>query len=173
MTAFGNQTLAARMVGLCRNRWWILDVAAKLPIVATEEDGEPESAVPAVLVSPAVSRAESPVHVERMAHAEDSGGIDQPPGAPGLAEANFDRKLVRNLLAYLITDPDVAMEFFYARLFADHPDLRGLFPYEMTQTRVAVFRQLATLVRNLADAKGTLEALGLLARDHRKFGVKH
>ncbi len=111
--------------------------------------------------------------METIAHAEDSGGIDQPSGAPGLAEANFDRNLVRNLLAYLITDPDVAMEYFYARLFADHPDLRGLFPYEMTQTRVAVFRKLVTLVRNLADAGGTREALGLLARDHRKFGVKH
>src|ERR1022692_4347863 len=87
-------------------------------------------------------------------------------------DASFDRQLVRDLLAHLITDPDVAMEYFYARLFADNPGLRGLFPYTMTQTRDAVFGMLAGLVRKLDDEEATQGVLGQLARDHRKFGVK-
>jgi len=64
------------------------------------------------------------------------------------------------------------MEYLYARLFADNPGLRGLFPYTMTQTRVAVFGLLARLVGMLDDEEATQGALGQLARDHRKFGVK-
>ncbi len=64
------------------------------------------------------------------------------------------------------------MEYFYGRLFADHPDLRGLFPYEMTQTRVAVFRMLTEVLAGLEDEGRTEQALAGMARDHRKFGVR-
>ena len=64
------------------------------------------------------------------------------------------------------------MEYFYARLFADHPELRGLFPYEMTQTRAAVFRMLTTVLTGLDDERQTEQQLAQIARDHRKFGVR-
>jgi NAD(P)H-flavin reductase/hemoglobin-like flavoprotein len=89
-----------------------------------------------------------------------------------LPDASFDRQLVRELLAHLSTDHDAAMNYFYARLFADNPGLRGLFPYTMTETRAAVFEMLASLVRKLDDEVETQRALGQLARDHRKYGVK-
>jgi len=108
----------------------------------------------------------------QFAHTESSARLRQPGTQPGSPDASFDRPLVRDLLAHLITDPDVAMEYFYARLFTDNPGLRGLFPYTMTQTRVAVFGMLARLVWNLDDEEATQAALGQLARDHRKFGVK-
>ena len=98
--------------------------------------------------------------------------LGQPGTQSGRPDASFDRGLVRELLAHLITDPDAAMEYFYARLFADHPGMRGLFPYTMTQTRAAVFGVLARLVWMLDDEEATRQALGQLARDHRKFGVK-
>lgn len=64
------------------------------------------------------------------------------------------------------------MEYFYARLFTDHPELRGLFPYEMTQTRAAVFRMLTAVVAGLEDERQTKELLARIGRDHRKYGVR-
>jgi NAD(P)H-flavin reductase/hemoglobin-like flavoprotein len=87
-------------------------------------------------------------------------------------DTSFDRRLVRAVLGRLGADQDAAMEYFFARLFADHPDLRGLFPYEMTQTRAAVFRMLTTLLTGLDDQRCTEQTLGQIARDHRKFGVR-
>jgi len=64
------------------------------------------------------------------------------------------------------------MEYLYARLFADNPDLRGLYPYSMRHTRAAVFRMLAALAGKLDDEQELVEALGRIARDHRKFGLR-
>lgn len=88
------------------------------------------------------------------------------------AEPSFDHHLVASVLGRLAADQDASMEYFYARLFADHPDLRGLFPYEMTQTRVAVFRMLTAVLTGFGDRPGTERRLAGLARDHRKFGVR-
>jgi NAD(P)H-flavin reductase/hemoglobin-like flavoprotein len=123
-----------------------------------------ESAVPAAVAAAAVP--------PQFAHTESSARLGEPGTQPGLPDASFDRQLVRQLFAHLNADPDVAMKYFYARLFADNPGLRGLFPYTMTQTRAAVFGMLASLVRNLDDEGETQRALGQLARDHRKYGVK-
>ena len=133
--------------------------------MATARDrDQPETAVPAALAASAGPR--------QFAQTESSAGLGQPGTLPRPPDASFDRQLVRELLADLITDPDVAMEYFYARLFADNPGLRGLFPYTMTQTRAAVFGMLARLVWMLDDEEATRGALGQLARDHRKFGVR-
>lgn len=64
------------------------------------------------------------------------------------------------------------MEYLYAWLFTAYPDLRGLFPHAMTQTRAAVFARFASLMAGLDDQQRTEQALARLAVDHRKFGVK-
>jgi len=64
------------------------------------------------------------------------------------------------------------MEYFFARLFAGHPDLRALFPYSMTQTRAAVFGMLCALIGKLDNEQEAAQALAGLAMDHRKFGVR-
>ena len=92
--------------------------------------------------------------------------------APRPPRPSFDRQQVRAVLGRLGADQDAAMEYFYARLFADHPELRGLFPYEMTQTRAAVFRMLTTVLTGLDDERQTEQQLAQIARDHRKFGVR-
>jgi NAD(P)H-flavin reductase/hemoglobin-like flavoprotein len=133
--------------------------------VATARDRDrSESAVPAAFAASAVPR--------QFAHTESAARLGQPGTPSGPPDASFDRPLVRELLAHLSADPDAAMEYFYARLFADNPGLRGLFPYTMTQTRAAVFGMLARLVGMLDDEEAAQEALGQLARDHRKFGVR-
>lgn len=83
-----------------------------------------------------------------------------------------ERRLVRESFALLAADPQQSMEYLYARLFADAPELRSLYPLAMTHTRTAVFEALAKMIAGLEDAPGTERLLDLLARDHRKFGVR-
>jgi NAD(P)H-flavin reductase/hemoglobin-like flavoprotein len=93
------------------------------------------------------------------------------PGPADQAGARFDRHQVRAVLGRLGADQTAAMEYLFARLFADHPELRGLFPYEMTQTRAAVFRMLTAVLSGLDDGRADRQ-LARIARDHRKYGVR-
>ena len=86
--------------------------------------------------------------------------------------ADFDRRPIRDLLKHLAADPDVAMEYLFARLFVAHPGLRGLFPHALTQTRAAVFGELAGIIAGLDDQERIEQVLARLAVQHRKFGVK-
>ncbi len=129
--------------------------------MASARDREPDSGLPAAFAGSAVPR--------QFARTENSARLGRQAKEPNSAEASFDRRLVRELLGHLTADPDVAMEYFYARLFTDNPGLRGLFPYAMTQTRAAVFRMLTALVKNLDDEHATAQALGQIARDHRAW----
>ncbi len=105
--------------------------------------------------------------------------IESPAARPGQAalpeqvrpEAP-ERRLVSESFAVLAADPQQSMEYLYARLFADAPELRSLYPLAMTHTRTAVFEALARMIAGLEDATGTERMLDLLARDHRKFGVR-
>ncbi|GII75228.1 oxidoreductase [Sphaerisporangium rufum] len=60
---------------------------------------------------------------------------------------------------------------FYAKLFADHPQLREMFPPAMNAQRDRLLHALTQVVLNLEDGPGLTEYLGQLARDHRKYGV--
>jgi len=61
--------------------------------------------------------------------------------------------------------------YFYARLFAENPLLRALFPPAMDQQRDKLFQALTKIVWSL-DSPDTLSAfLSQLGRDHRRFGV--
>jgi len=106
----------------------------------------------------------------QFARTESSAHFGEPASRPG-ADGSFDRRPIRDLISHMAGDPDGAMEYFFARLFAGHPDLRALFPYSMTQTRAAVFGMLCALAGKLDDEQETAQALAGLAIDHRKFGV--
>jgi len=108
----------------------------------------------------------------QFARTESSGGLGGDEGPACIAAADFDRRAIKELLADMAADPDGAMEYLYARLFTAHPQLRGLFPHAMTQTRAVVFRELTALIGGLDDRQRTERALAQVARDHRKFGVK-
>lgn len=108
----------------------------------------------------------------QFARTESWSGIAEEERRPPISPAEFDRRVIKELLADVAGDPDGAMEYLYARLFTFHPDLRGLFPHAMTQTRSAVFRELTRLLAGIDDQQATEQALAQVARDHRKFGVK-
>jgi len=131
--------------------------------VASARDRDHEPPIPAAVAGSPIPR--------QFARTDASARLGQSEPRR-VVDAAFDRRPIRDLLARAAGDPDRAMEYFFARLFADHPDLRGLFPYSMTQTRASVFGMLAVLVRQLDDEHETSRALAMIARDHRKFGVR-
>ena len=103
----------------------------------------------------------------------ESSAPQAPPESSAKAiTADFDRRPIQDGLRHLAADPNTAMEYLFSRLFAAHPGVRGLFPYGMTQTRAAVFGELARIIAGLDDQKRTEHALARLAVDHRKFGVR-
>jgi NAD(P)H-flavin reductase/hemoglobin-like flavoprotein len=122
------------------------------------------TSVPVALATPTVP--------PRTAATETSARLAQPEASASAITPDFDRRPIRDLRKHLATDPDAAMEYLFARLFAAHPGLRGLFPHGMTQTRAAVFNELAGIIAGLDDQERTEQALARLAVDHRKFGVK-
>jgi NAD(P)H-flavin reductase/hemoglobin-like flavoprotein len=65
-----------------------------------------------------------------------------------------------------------AMEYFYARLFVQNPELRSMFPLAMSTHRQRVFDTLAAMVASMGSPGELADQVGQLARDHRKFGVK-
>jgi len=95
----------------------------------------------------------------QFAHTESSAGLAREEGPPCIAAADFDRRAIKELLADMAADPDGAMEYLYARLFIAHPQLRGLFPHAMTQTRAVVFRELTALIGGLDDRQRTERCL--------------
>jgi NAD(P)H-flavin reductase/hemoglobin-like flavoprotein len=85
---------------------------------------------------------------------------------------DFDTALVKEAFAHVAAHAPYAMEYFYAHLFIQHPELRGMFPLTMSEHRAHVFDALAQLVWSM-DSPAALSAyLEQLGREHRKFGVK-
>ena len=105
----------------------------------------------------------------QFARTESPQGAPAPAATPGLGD--LDRALVRESFGRLLAAPDDAMEFMFARLFVEHPELRALFPMSMEQTRIAVAGMLGRLIGGLDDRDVSERLLGQVARDHRKYGV--
>ena len=92
-----------------------------------------------------------------------------PDPADGL---DFDAPLVKEAFAHVAAHARYAMEYFYAHLFSQHPEIRGMFPLTMSEHRERVFSALAQLVWSM-DSPAALSAyLEQLGREHRKFGVR-
>ena len=106
----------------------------------------------------------------QFARTESPQGPPAPAATPGLGDA--DRALIRESFGRLLAAPDDAMKFLFARLFVEHPELRGLFPLSMAQTRSALAGLLGRLIAGLDDRQSAERLLGQVARDHRKYGVR-
>ena len=92
-----------------------------------------------------------------------------PAGLPAAEDAAL---LEENL--HLIEDrSDRFVNYFYATLFLESPDLRSLFPAAMDAQRDRLFRALLGAVRNLGAVESFAPMLAQLGRDHRKFGVRN
>ncbi|SIR63869.1 FAD-binding oxidoreductase [Williamsia sterculiae] len=72
-------------------------------------------------------------------------------------------------------DTDRFTTEFYARLFGAHPELRDLFPAELTTQKAALLSVLDHVLATVPDAathEQLVQVLAQLGRDHRKYGVE-
>jgi NAD(P)H-flavin reductase len=72
----------------------------------------------------------------------------------------------------MTNDGDVAMEFFFARLFESNTQLASMFPLSLCGLRQRVFGGLSQLVWSLDNNAACEAYLASLALQHRKFGVR-
>lgn len=92
---------------------------------------------------------------------------DQPSQRP----AAEDAALLEENLRLIEDRSDRVINYFYASLFRESPELRSLFPAAMDAQRDRLFRALVDAVRHIGDAETFVPMLAQLGRDHRKYGV--
>ena len=66
---------------------------------------------------------------------------------------------------------DMAAVLFYDRLFTIAPELRSLFPSDLTEQKKKLIQMLATAVNNLHQVEIILPAVEDLGRRHAGYGV--
>src|SRR5882672_9510862 len=67
---------------------------------------------------------------------------------------------------------DQAAVLFYDRLFELAPQLKPLFPVDMTEQRKKLMMTLATVIGSLNDLPAVLPAASALAKRHVAYGAK-
>jgi serine/threonine protein kinase/pimeloyl-ACP methyl ester carboxylesterase/truncated hemoglobin YjbI len=94
-------------------------------------------------------------------------GVPEAPVAP-----DDDAGQISASFARLAPRADELPARVYERLFADHPELRPLFPAEMAAQRRKLFGALAAVVDNLHHPERLLPLLEDLGRRHAAYGVR-
>lgn len=99
---------------------------------------------------------------------------DDPQAAPPAGDVLHPDQLamVEESLRLLHDASDRVVEWFYASLFLEAPQLRSLFPAAMDTQRDRLFRALTGAVGNMGDLDRLVPMLHQLGSDHRKFGVR-
>jgi NAD(P)H-flavin reductase/hemoglobin-like flavoprotein len=86
--------------------------------------------------------------------------------------ADEDAALLEENLRLIEDRADRVINYFYAALFLENPELRVMFPAAMDAQRDRLFRALTGAIRALGDGEAFVPMLKQLGRDHRKFGVR-
>jgi hemoglobin-like flavoprotein len=81
-------------------------------------------------------------------------------------------RLVQASFAQVAPISDQAAEIFYARLFEVAPQVRALFPDDMTEQRRKLMATLAAVVNGLANLESILPAASALAKRHVDYGAQ-
>ncbi|MGV9307137.1 globin domain-containing protein [Nonomuraea sp. NPDC003727] len=84
---------------------------------------------------------------------------------------SLNPRLVKESFSVIEPVADRAAAYFYGRLFAENPHLRGMFPPAMDVQRDRLFSALTRIVWSLDSPDSLASYLGQLGRDHRKYGV--
>ena len=61
--------------------------------------------------------------------------------------------------------------YFYSHLFLSHPEVRSMFPIQMTAQREKLVTALGAVVSNVESLDDVVPLLEQLGRDHRRFAV--
>lgn len=81
-------------------------------------------------------------------------------------------ELVQKSFAKVAPIADTAAKLFYERLFATNPQLRPLFPEEMTDQRGKLMKTLAVAVAGLTKVDSIVPVLQRLGKRHAAYGVE-
>ena len=79
---------------------------------------------------------------------------------------------IQETFAIVAAAGDKPASYFYGRLFAGHPHLRGMFPPAMDVQRDRLLRALIRIVEGLTSPEDLVRYLSHLGRDHRKYSVE-
>jgi hemoglobin-like flavoprotein len=80
-------------------------------------------------------------------------------------------KLVQDSFAKVAPIADTAADLFYDRLFTIAPEVRTLFPDDLSEQKQKLMQMLATAVTNLHQVDQILPAVEDLGRRHVAYGV--
>ncbi len=81
-------------------------------------------------------------------------------------------ELVQQSFAKVVPIADQAAVLFYDRLFELAPQVRAMFPDDMTEQRRKLMMMLVAVVNGLGDLPSILPAAGALAKRHTGYGAK-
>jgi hemoglobin-like flavoprotein len=80
-------------------------------------------------------------------------------------------KLVQDSFAKVVPIADKAADLFYDRLFVIAPEIRSLFPDDLSAQKKKLMQMLATAVTNLHQVEKILPAVQDLGRRHVGYGA--
>src|SRR5437762_1347833 len=81
-------------------------------------------------------------------------------------------KLVQDTFAKVAPISEQAAVIFYDRLFELAPQVRAMFPNDMTEQRKKLMATLAVVVNGLANLEAVLPAASALAKRHVAYGAR-
>jgi len=81
-------------------------------------------------------------------------------------------QLVQQSFAKVAPIADQAAVLFYDRLFETAPQVKAMFPADISEQRKKLMATLAVVVNGLGDLKSVLPAASALARRHVTYGAK-
>jgi NAD(P)H-flavin reductase/hemoglobin-like flavoprotein len=142
------------------------------PGAAADYPGRNESGTVARVCGAADHAASSLVHTESMTAGESTERAAAAASSAQVPVPDFNARLLKESFACVMADPQASMEYLYAHLFVENPELRALFPLAMSGLRERVFAALARLVWSMDAPESCAAFLRQLGRDHRKFGVR-
>ena len=80
-------------------------------------------------------------------------------------------QLVQESFKKIVPIAAAAADLFYERLFTIAPEVRSLFPQDLSQQKKKLMQMLATAVANLHQVQNILPAVEALGRRHAGYGV--
>jgi hemoglobin-like flavoprotein len=80
-------------------------------------------------------------------------------------------ELVQDSFTKVVPIADTAATLFYDRLFTIAPEVRSLFPTDLTEQKKKLIQMLATAVTNLHQVEKIIAAVEDLGRRHVAYGV--
>lgn len=89
-----------------------------------------------------------------------------------MPEPSASFKRIQDHHATLVGRMDEVSRVFYARLFAQHPEVRGLFPQDMTKLTGHLSAAVSLICRNLRNFDAMERPLMELGAQHQGFGAR-